>query len=183
MAKFGSEKLREQALDFIDAEFQYLKEEARGDSPIEKLLFLSIKTLILVGGTEYTSLAVTKTVADAELAQRVSVEQREAETTLICVPQAQIDDMRVDFVFSAFMRPSDGSAPYWRRLIVECDGHDFHERTKQQATRDKRRDRNLVVAGYDCFRFSGTEIWTDPLGCAQQIADWAVLGWFGDHKK
>jgi hypothetical protein len=23
------------------------------------------------------------------------------------------------------------------QIIVECDGHDFHERTKQQASRDK----------------------------------------------
>src|SRR5688572_18496721 len=26
-------------------------------------------------------------------------------------------------------------------FIIECDGHDFHERTKEQAAHDKRRDR------------------------------------------
>ena len=32
-----------------------------------------------------------------------------------------------------------------KQMIVECDGHDFHERTKEQASRDKERDRLPAV--------------------------------------
>lgn len=47
------------------------------------------------------------------------------------------------------------------RLIVELDGHDFHERTKEQAARDKSRDRAFVLAGWMVLRFTGSEIYRD----------------------
>lgn len=75
------------------------------------------------------------------------------------VPQQQIGPYRVDFLIQI-----EDKAP----IVVECDGHDFHERTKEQARRDKARDRYLQVAGYKVLRFTGSEIWADPLDCAQQ---------------
>jgi hypothetical protein len=36
------------------------------------------------------------------------------------------------------------------------------------------RDRIAVMDGYDCFRFTGSEINNDPWGCAEQITDWAA---------
>ncbi len=54
-------------------------------------------------------------------------------------------------------------------LIIECDGHDFHEKTKKQAARDKRRDRTLQSSGYKVFRFTGTEITRDSLSCAEEV--------------
>lgn len=43
-------------------------------------------------------------------------------------------------------------------FIVEVDGFAFHERTKEQATWDKRRERALTAAGYTVLRFSGQEV-------------------------
>jgi very-short-patch-repair endonuclease len=43
-------------------------------------------------------------------------------------------------------------------FIIECDGHDFHEKTKEQARRDKKRDRDLTTAGNIIMRFTGSEI-------------------------
>lgn len=57
------------------------------------------------------------------------------------------------------------------KIIVECDGHDFHDRTKEQARRDKERDRTLTCAGYTVMRFTGSEIYADPVRCAAQVAD------------
>lgn len=54
-------------------------------------------------------------------------------------------------------------------IIIECDGHEFHEKTKQQAARDKKRDRFFAAAGYTVLRFTGSEIWRDPLGCANEV--------------
>lgn len=53
-------------------------------------------------------------------------------------------------------------------VVVECDGHDFHERTKEQAARDKARDRAMVAEGYSVLRFTGSEIWKDPARCASE---------------
>jgi very-short-patch-repair endonuclease len=52
--------------------------------------------------------------------------------------------------------------------VVECDGHDFHERTKEQAASDKARDRALQALGMRVLRFTGSEIWSDPLVCARE---------------
>ncbi len=53
-------------------------------------------------------------------------------------------------------------------VAIECDGHEFHEKTKEQAARDKSRDRDLVASGYTVLRFTGSEIWADPIACAHQ---------------
>lgn len=54
------------------------------------------------------------------------------------------------------------------RVAIELDGHEFHERTKQQATRDKSRDRKLVELGWKVLRFTGSEVWKDPMLCADE---------------
>ena len=58
-----------------------------------------------------------------------------------------------------------GSLP----LFIECDGHDFHEKTKEQVARDKKRDRKFVAAGLTIIRFSGSEIWANPLKCTWEV--------------
>lgn len=54
-------------------------------------------------------------------------------------------------------------------VIVECDGHDFHERTPDQAAHDKSRDRAICTAGFVVIRFTGREIHRDALKCANEI--------------
>lgn len=54
------------------------------------------------------------------------------------------------------------------KLVIELDGHNFHERTKEQAQRDKSRDRQLTQAGYKVFRFTGSEVFRD---CDKVIDD------------
>lgn len=56
-----------------------------------------------------------------------------------------------------------------QRLAIEVDGHDFHERTKAQASRDKARDRALTAAGWRVLRFTGSDVWNDAASCAQEI--------------
>jgi very-short-patch-repair endonuclease len=77
--------------------------------------------------------------------------------------QAQIDRYRVDFLFICHY------GGHSRRLIVECDGHDFHERTKEQAARDKSRDRALVKDGATVLRYTGSELYRDPVKCIEEI--------------
>ena len=69
--------------------------------------------------------------------------------------QRKIGKYRVDFCVGS--------------TVIECDGLDYHDRTKEQATQDKRRDRDLQSMGYTVCRFSGTEIWADPEKCAKEV--------------
>lgn len=53
-------------------------------------------------------------------------------------------------------------------IFVECDGHDFHERTADQAERDRSRDREITLAGITPVRFTGREIFRNPCACATE---------------
>lgn len=80
-------------------------------------------------------------------------------------PQAKICGYSVDF---ALWFEAGGKR---LGLAIECDGHDFHERTKEQASRDKKRDRDLLSAGYPVVRFTGSEIFKDSHSCAEQLRE------------
>lgn len=58
------------------------------------------------------------------------------------------------------------------RIAIELDGHDFHERTPDQAQRDKARDRQLL-RDYDTpvIRFTGSEVYRDPFRCADEAIE------------
>ncbi len=55
------------------------------------------------------------------------------------------------------------------KLVIECDGYEFHEKTKEQAIRDKSRDRILQINGYTVMRFTGSEIWNNPRKCSSEV--------------
>lgn len=52
-----------------------------------------------------------------------------------------------------------------RPLVIECDGYDFHQKTKEQVIRDNERELALKFAGFDVIRFSGSQIYRNPLKC------------------
>lgn len=78
--------------------------------------------------------------------------------------QHSIPPYRVDLMLSRMTKS----------LIIECDGHEFHERTKEQATKDKTRDRFLVSSGYAVMRFTGSEIWDNPFIAASEALDFLM---------
>lgn len=80
-------------------------------------------------------------------------------------PQAKVAGFRVDFL--VWFRMKNAIAG----VAIECDGHAFHEKTKEQAAADKKRDRAVVTAGFPVLRFTGSEIFKDALGCAEQVRD------------
>lgn len=80
---------------------------------------------------------------------------------VVIIPQFQWQAFRIDF---AFFYQSE--VP---RVFVECDGHQFHERTPEQAERDRSRDRQVQQAGIPIIRFTGREIVRDPFGCGTQV--------------
>lgn len=78
--------------------------------------------------------------------------------------QAQRGEYRVDFELAYW--PAGGPL---KKMVIECDGHDFHERSVEQATRDRRRDRYFLAEGIPTFRFTGWEITRNAGACADEI--------------
>lgn len=54
-------------------------------------------------------------------------------------------------------------------FIIECDGHDYHEKTKEQAQRDKQKDRDLMMNGYIVVRFTGSELYKNSNKCIKDL--------------
>lgn len=156
------ERIFERATENLETQLVCQLENACGDSPIEKILWLALKMEIAVGLHEHTQLLT--------MPRGVKFDQANyppsPDIILVVEPQLEFEDWRVDFVVH--------TAGYPARLIVECDGHEFHERTKKQAERDRSRDRAYQLRGYTVLRFTGSEIWRNPCACVEQILDWAT---------
>ena len=58
-------------------------------------------------------------------------------------------------------------------IAVELDGHEFHEKTKEQVTYRNQRDRNLQAAGWTVFHFSGSELYRGQIDTVAAVADLA----------
>jgi very-short-patch-repair endonuclease len=98
---------------------------------------------------------------------------RHGPTPTTMVMQVPIGDYRVDFLLYGISAMCEDKSKWLKvGLIVECDGHDFHEKTKAQATRDKKRDRELTSRGFTVMRFTGSEIWRNPRGCVREAVSY-----------
>lgn len=88
-------------------------------------------------------------------------------------------EYRADFLITVEREENNGNSInlLWEkvvyvRLIVEIDGHDYHERTKDQAKHDKYRDRFLTKNGFVVFRYTGSEVYNNIGEIIQEIDDY-----------
>ena len=119
-------------------------------SPIEHILYIALKTVIEVESIPW-----------------YSMDREKGNIGILVLPQPNIAGHYVDFYIGYFAKDSKDSAT----VIVECDGHDFHEKDKKQAAADKRRDREIQDAGYVVRRYAGSEVFSDPLKVACEIVN------------
>ncbi len=75
-----------------------------------------------------------------------------------------IDGRRIvaDFAFACRL----GNASI---VVVELDGHDFHERTHAQAMRDRTKDRAIQLRGHMVLRFTGHEVMSYGRRCVHEL--------------
>ena len=60
------------------------------------------------------------------------------------------------------------------KIVIECDGYEFHQKTKEQVQHDNEREYDLKMAGYEVLRFSGTQIFNNPLKCAEDTYNYIL---------
>lgn len=108
-------------------------------------------------------------------AQRIVFQCQGGDNPSANIHGSEWESLSHRFFINAFVSGANGqdgilSVP----VAVECDGHDFHEKTKEQAIRDKKRDRDFIAAGVPVLHFTGREIWRDPSRCVGEIGDFLV---------
>lgn len=149
----------------------FLVEEGFADkiceSPIEKVLAAALWLFNARRGSNYFQglcfLNWESWNALAHLTFEKFLSEIDGAKHLYVSPQVEIGGYRVDFMFGGKIRGET------HLLAVECDGHEYHEKTKEQAMRDKSRDRDLLGRGVPVMRFTGSEIWKDPTACVEQV--------------
>jgi len=55
-----------------------------------------------------------------------------------------------------------------KKYVIELDGHEFHK-TKAQRTNDYERENDLKELGYSVVRFTGNQIYNEPLTCVEKM--------------
>lgn len=144
-----------EAVRFVEV---YGRLKQRCESPIEELMIAAL----------YASQSLHDISLDFYAAD-VLPERPYYDQAAHVYQQIQVGPYRVDILICDATLPFEIAKP--RLMVVECDGHDFHEKTKEQARRDKQRDRFFQSRGFKVLRFTGSEIWADPEKCADEVID------------
>jgi very-short-patch-repair endonuclease len=78
-------------------------------------------------------------------------------------PQAHVGPFHVDFVCGVDFGSLSAD------LVVELDGHEFHQKTAEQVESDRKRDRAFVRIGAVALRFTGREITRSAKACVDEV--------------
>lgn len=54
-------------------------------------------------------------------------------------------------------------------FVIEIDGHEWHEKTKEQARADKEKDRTYLKKGFIPIRFTGSEVYHNSKRCIDEV--------------
>lgn len=76
--------------------------------------------------------------------------------------EAEIFEVRLQFPVGPYR--ADLAIPY-AKIAIEADGADYH----QDKSRDKKRDSYFKSQGWRVLRFTGSQIYRDPEGCAETV--------------
>jgi hypothetical protein len=131
------------------------------ESPAERLFLTGF---FLVGAGCFNA-----RVANHALEFDLGEPQTGSEGRLRIIPQWEIYDtqtesndpaQRCDFCVIYWPDSQPGSS-----VNIEIDGHDFHERTKEQASSDRKRDRVALRSDGPVIRFTGSNVYAGPQAC------------------
>lgn len=86
-------------------------------------------------------------------------------------PQHPVGKFRVDFLIYYVSHDGVAGVP----VVVELDGHDFHDKDKKQRAYEKGRDRFLVKQGLKVLHFTGSEVVKDPFAVAFEAMEAAEV--------
>jgi very-short-patch-repair endonuclease len=145
-----------EAESFSCGAFAELSETPHKQSPIEMMLHVALQVVARLNGMPFS--------------EPIDVEVW--STGLVLSPQYPVGKYSADFMVSYFRYQGVSS-----RVIVECDGTAFHERTEQERRREKARDRFMQKEGWKVFRYTGREIMDDSYKVAAEILSHLIDGY------
>lgn len=135
--------------------------ECGSESPIEDLFWIALDLLCEAHGLRLNP--------DPEF----DGDELIANPPGICaLHQHVLGNYRVDYCLTrAFRRLTDSGSEiaFEPPVVVELDGHAFHDKDKHQRSYEKARDRYLVKQGYRVLHFTGSDVVRDPFKVAFEV--------------
>lgn len=137
------------------------------ESPIEDLFWIACHAMCKANYLDINPEPIFTKNCEPELVSGIYIK-----------PQAKIGTYKVDFLISQHgIGPDDVLKP----IVVELDGHDFHDKDKRQRSYEKARDRYLIKQGYKVFHYTGSDVVADPFKvafeCLSMLGMTAVMGY------
>lgn len=130
-------------------------------SPIEQLFWIAVKAMVPAHFIDLNPDPEMNALGNPVDAHGIYVQV-----------QRQIGSYRVDFLISQHgIGPDEHLGP----VVVELDGHDFHDKDKIQRSYEKKRDRYLTKAGYRVVHFTGSDVVADPFAVAHEVLEMVGL--------
>lgn len=183
---FNESKLTVQLVDMVAHLWPDLGDALRrAESPIEQMFLMELANVCEHSAGVYFGEYGTKKYEQSHMANHLK--PFDVDKVIVCTDDAsfcvaqqhEIDldgrTVRPDFSFLTMGIVTHGAPPMiCARIAVELDGHNWHERSKEQAKADKSRDRALAAAGWHVLRFTGSEIYEDPARCVVECLSVAV---------
>lgn len=151
-------KLEKSVLDYLDEKTKQLLDEGNDiedvrvlkcESPIEQLMFLALEDMF-----KHFDLFNERYLFRLEVQEEIKFRNSKYRTDI----NLTMCDLQRKFNHC---------------FVIECDGHEFHEKTKGQVRKDRQRERHLMQLGYRVIRFSGSEIFENPDESALEV--WKII--------
>lgn len=174
------------AIQEFEVQCDFLTLHGATTTPIEAYFLLAFLTKLYIDGAKYGEAGrrvapvgefTACPVPVSELRKMLRSPRKLARFDLI-LPQQRLGVYTADFVvqratYHIIGNPEDDSVrevlAVSRPVVVECDGHDYHDTTKEQAVHDRKRDRYMQSQGFYIARFTGSELYRDPFAAAAEV--------------
>lgn len=156
---------RPQQVHSFEAQYLGLGLDPLGHSPVEASLGAALLTVLLgnygFGPPDFTNLFLPYGSL-ASMAEMPPIPLL-TQGIINVAPGCWVDAYQSDYLI-------DVKAPGSRRVIrgtLECDGHAYHDRTKEQAAHDRKRDREMQALGVMVLRYTASDIEEDAIACCR----------------
>jgi len=148
--------------DIYEECLEYPNADHEMESPIEWIVYISLNALV-------------KLNSNLKFAEPIETPTGTYLDGLFIHPQKRIHKYRIDFLISYNM-PLWKNEEYRKKVLVECDSQEFHERKEAERRYEKGRDRFIQKKGYRIFKYTGREIIDQPFVVASEILS-EVVPW------
>lgn len=131
------------------------------ESPIEHILYCSLNAVRIFNFITIGDLHYSYSGSGEEISQGLYI-----------LPQKKIGKFRCDFLIEYHNHiniDNEEELKKIKKVIVECDSQEWHERDEKERRYEKARDRYFVKEGYKVFHYTGTEILKNSIKIAGEI--------------